>query len=180
MLGLDRLVRTSHGTLICQPSSGRGGTWHRCRRQLLANTATSIRFASAADSSEDSRWTRTRPYTCYPNGTRDAGLHGPLPSCSTSSGALLGTGASPSADCSSRSLTLLNLPSPAAVRFPPNPAFMRVRRRISPSLRMRSESPCVPPSFAGIHRIRANLATVVDHRSTASSQEDPCPSRRNR
>jgi hypothetical protein len=39
-----------------------------------------------------------------------------------------------------------------------------------PSLRTRSQGSCVPPSFAGIHRIRANSATAVGHRSTARPQ----------
>ena len=36
---------------MCLPSSGQSGISRRCRRQLLANTATSTRFASAAGSS---------------------------------------------------------------------------------------------------------------------------------
>ena len=81
------------------PSNGQSGISRRCRRQLLANTATSIRFASAAGSSEDSRWTTTRRYTCCRSGTRGASRHGPRPSCSTSFVVLLGTGASQLAGC---------------------------------------------------------------------------------
>ena len=42
------------------------------------------------------------------------------------------------------------------VRFSRIPAFIGVRRRISPSLRTRSSGPCVPPSFAG-SQDRANF-----------------------
>ena len=66
------------------PSSGQSGISRPCRRPLLANTATSIPFASAADSSEDSRWTTTRRYTCCRSGTVGASRHGQPRSCSTS------------------------------------------------------------------------------------------------
>ena len=123
----------------CRPSSGQGGIWRRCRPRLPASTATSIRSASAAGSHEGSRWTTTRPSRAVANGTRAASRRGPRPSCSTSSDALLGTAASQSAGC----FVIRPAASESRQRRPLSgflqiPAFIGVRRRISPSLRMRS------------------------------------------
>jgi hypothetical protein len=44
-----------------------------------------------------------------------------------------------------------------------------------PSVRMRSQEPCAPPLFAGVHIHSANPLTVVEPRLTTVLEETPCP-----
>jgi hypothetical protein len=44
-----------------------------------------------------------------------------------------------------------------------------------PSVRMRSQEPCVPPLFAGVHIHSANPLPVVGPRLTTVLEENRCP-----